>query len=370
MKGNDMHSTDAARSSRRNFVIGTAAAGVAALFPSLRSSAQNNANARRIDVHHHFEPDVYVAYRRAHNQGGPNAAWNVNKAIDEMGRAGVETSICSITQPAFSVGTVEEVRKAIRGTNEAAAKYRADYPGRFGSFAAIPMIDIDGSLKEMEYALDTLKADGIGLLTSYQDNKWLGDPSFDPIWQEANRRRAVVYTHPTEPWCCQGLLKGVNPNIVEFGTDTTRTIASLIFYGTTSRFPDIKFIMSHAGGTAPYVAERFINGTAAEFVPGVVTKGQGGSGVVGSNPPKNVPKGVLYELQKMYYDTAQASNPIAMGALRKLVPMSQIVFGTDYWFRGIEETVKNLDTCGVFNAEELRAINRGNVERIIPKYKT
>ena len=92
--------------------------------------------------------------------------------------------------------------------------------------------------------------------------------------------------------------------------------------------------------------------------------------MVGSNPPKNVPKGVLYELQKMYYDTAQASNPIAMGALRKLVPMSQIVFGTDYWFRGIEETVKNLDTCGVFNVEELRGINRGNVERIIPKYKS
>ncbi len=366
-----MDSRDSVRESRRNFVIGTAAAGVAALFPALRSSAQSGANPRRIDVHHHFEPDVFVAYRRAHNQGGANAAWNVNKALEEMGKGGIETSLCSITQPAFAAGTVEEIRKAVRETNEAAAKYRADYPGRFGSFAAVPMMtDIDGSLREMEYAFDTLKADGLGLMTSYPDNKWLGDPSYDPIWQEANRRKVLVYTHPTEPWCCRGLLKDVNPNILEFGADTTRTIASLIFYGTTSKFPDIKFIMSHGGGMAPYVVERFLNGTAAELVPGIVTKGQGGNGVVGSNPPKNVPKGVLYELQKLYYDTAQAANPIAMGALRKLVPMSQIVFGTDYWFRGIEETVKNLDTCGVFNAAELQAINRGNVEKMLPKYKS
>src|SRR5262245_53397024 len=100
------------RTSRRNFVIGTATAGVAALFPAFRSSAQNAANPRRIDVHHHFEPDVFVTYRRAHNQGGPNAAWNVNKALDEMGKAGVETAICSITQPAFALGSLEDVRKA------------------------------------------------------------------------------------------------------------------------------------------------------------------------------------------------------------------------------------------------------------------
>jgi 6-methylsalicylate decarboxylase len=356
--------------SRRNFMMGTAALGLSVAFPALISSAQNTGNPRRIDVHHHFEPDAFVTYRRTHNQGGPNAAWNVNKALEDMGKAGIETSICSITQPAFAVGTVEEVRKAIRETNEAAAKYRTDHPGRFGSFAAVPMTDVDGSLREMEYALDTLKADGLGILTSYPDNKWLGDPVFDPIWQEANRRKAIVYTHPTEPWCCRGLLKDVNPNIVEFGTDTTRTIASLVFYGTTSKYPDIKFIMSHGGGTAPYVIERFLNGTAAELVPGVVTKGQGGTGVVGSNPPKNVPKGVLYELRKLYYDTAQAANPIAMTALKKLVPMSQIVFGTDYWFRGTEETAKNLDTCGVFDAAELRMIHRGNVEAILPKYKS
>src|SRR5438105_14901776 len=151
-----MEGLNSARESRRNFMIGTAAAGIAAVFPAFVRSPQNTGNPRRIDVHHHFEPDVFVAYRRAHNQGGPNAAWNVNKALEEMGKGGVETSICSITQPAFAAGTVDEVRKAIRETNEAAAKYRADYPGRFGSFAAIPMTDIDGALRAMESALETL----------------------------------------------------------------------------------------------------------------------------------------------------------------------------------------------------------------------
>ena len=168
----------------------------------------------------------------------------------------------------------------------------------------------------------------------------------------------------------RGLLKDVNPNIIR---DLERirpdTMARLIFFGTTSKFPDVKFIMSHGGGTAPYVIERFLNGTAAEMTPGVVTKGQGGSGVVGSNPPKNVSQRRAVNFESLFYDTAQAANPIAMTALKQLVPMSQIVFGTDYWFRGIEETVKNLDTCGVFNAAELRTINRGNMEAILPRYK-
>jgi 6-methylsalicylate decarboxylase len=355
--------------SRRNFIAGTAAAGLAALFPVRRSSAQNPANPRRIDVHHHFEPDVYVSYRKAHSQGGATSPWNMAKDLEEMDKTGNATALVSITQPAFAFGAVEDVRKAVRATNEAAAKLRADHPNRFGNFAAIPMTETEGALREIEYALDTLKADGLGLMTSYGD-KWLGDPQFAPIWQEVNRRKAVVYTHPVEPACCRGLLKEVPPTVVEFGADTTRTIASLIFTGTTSKYPDIKFIFSHGGGMMPYVIERFLNGTAAEIVPGIVTKGAGGTGVAGSNPPAAVPQGVMYELRKMYYDTAQASNPIAMGALRKVVPVSQIVFGTDYWFRNIDESAANLTGSKVFSPKELNAIYRGNAEKILPRYKS
>src|SRR5262249_19102496 len=146
--------------------------------------------------------------------------------------------------------------------------------------------------------------------------------------------------------------------MIEYGTDTTRNIASLIFSGTTKRYPDITFITSHGGGIMPYIVERFFqNGAAAEIVPGIVTKGQGPA-----QPDLKAGHDVLRELRRLYYDPAQASNPIAMRALRDVVGVSQIVFGTDYWYRTAEETGKGLVTGKVFNDAELRAINRGNVE--------
>jgi predicted TIM-barrel fold metal-dependent hydrolase len=289
--------------------------------------------------------------------------------MEDMDKNGTATAILSITTPGFWFGGIEENRKVMRQCNEAAAKLRADHPGRFGSFAAVPMLDPEGALKEIEYAIDTLKADGLGLFTNYGTNKWLGDEIFNPIWEEVNRRGLVVYTHPAEAACCRNLGGGIAQTLVEYGADTTRTIGSVIQNGTTSKYPNIKFIFSHGGGMMPYVIERFLGGTAEEVVPGIVTKGQGGTGQLHSGYSQKVPKGVLYELRRQYYDTAQASNPVAMGALRQVVPVTQIVYGTDYWYRTAEETGRGLTTNKVFNAQELQMINRGNVERIIPKYK-
>ena len=257
------------------------------------------------------------------------------------------------------------IRKAVRACNEAAAKLRDDHPGRFGSFAALPLTDVDGSLREIEYALDTLKADGIGIFSNYGD-KWLGHPSFAPVYEELNRRKTVTYVHPNVANCCANLLPNV-PNegaMIEFGTDTTRTIADLIFSGTTTKFPDMSWIFSHAGGTMPYMIERFLQGTSAEVVPGIETKGMTYA------VPKNVPMGALYEIRKMYFDTAQASNPVAMGALRKVVPVSHILYGTDVWYRTSVETAKGLVTSKVFTPAELHAIDRGNAERIMPHFRS
>jgi predicted TIM-barrel fold metal-dependent hydrolase len=163
---------------------------------------------------------------------------------------------------------------------------------------------------------------------------------------------------------------GPAATLVEYGADTTRTIGSLVLNGKTSKYPNIKFVFSHAGGMMPFLIERFLNGTAEEVVPGIITKGQGGTGELHSGYPAKVPKGVLYELKRQYYDTAQASNPVAMGALKKVVGPTQIVYGTDYWYRTAEETGRGLTTNKVFTAAELRMIDRGNVEKIIPKYKS
>lgn len=352
--------------SRRSFLTGIAALGAASLLPGELHAAQSGGNPRRIDMHHHFKPQVWTDYLKAHNLS-TNGTWTLEADLEDMDKAGVATSILSITTPLYEGSTIEEGRKISRLCNDAAAKIRADHPGRFGIFAVIPLHDTEGALHEIEYAFDTLKVDGVALFTEYEAAKWLGHPSFAPVYEELNRRKAIAYVHPGLSPCCVNLPAQL-PNIpsegagIEFGTDTTRAIADLIFSGTTTRFPDMIWVFSHAGGTLPFTIERFIRGTSAEIVPGVVTKGATDA------PPKNVPKGVLYELRKLYYDTAQASNPIAMGALRKLVPTSQIVFGTDYWFRTAVETAQNLDGCKVFNAAEMRAINRGNAERILPKH--
>src|ERR1700676_2366274 len=193
----------------------------------------------------------------------------------------------------------------------------------------LPLRDAEGSLRELEYALDTLKADGIALMTSYGD-KWLGDPLFLPVMEELNRRRALVYTHPTAANCCVNLVPTQQPVMIEFGTDTTRTIADIVFSGNAQKFRDIRWIFSHAGGTMPFLIERFVRNRLLE-----------------PNVKPTVPDGTLAELSRFYYDTAQTSNKGSMAALSAIIPVSQIVFGTDYPYRTGLDHVKELRNPGV-----------------------
>jgi predicted TIM-barrel fold metal-dependent hydrolase len=359
------------RLSRRGFLASIAAISAGLVTSEDQSTASLAANPGRIDVHHHFIPDAYAAFEKAHGRGGTSDPWTLIRDLEDMDQNSTATAILSITSPGFGFGEMEEVRKVARGCNESAARLRSDHPDRFGNFATIPMKDTEGALWEVEYALDTLRADGIGVYSSYGD-RWLGNETFSPVYEELNRRKVVVHVHPATANCCTnlGLVQEGVPNegaMIEYATDTTRTIASLIFSGMTTRFPNITWIFSHGGGVMPYIIERFLQrGASAEIVPGIVTKGQDGP------PVKNVPTGedVLRELRKMYYDTAQSSNPVTMAALRKVVPVSQILYGTDYWYRSAAETGQGLTTSRVFNAEELRSINRSNAERILPRYRS
>jgi predicted TIM-barrel fold metal-dependent hydrolase len=328
--------------SRRAFLAGLGAAAAGTLF---------SADTRyRIDVHHHLSPPGYLAELGPKGLLSPQTRdWTPARAIEDMDRAGVATSITSITAPGLWFGDDQMARRLARECNDYAAKLAADHPGRFGMFAALPVPDMDGSLREIEYALDALKADGICLFTNYGD-KWLGDPAFAPIFEELNRRKAVVYTHPISANCCKNLLPDIPDAAIEYGTDTTRAIARMVFGGAAARYPDVRVIFSHAGGTMPFLIERFVN---LAKMPAFAQR---------------LPQGFLGEAKKFYYDTAQASNPVAMSALKKVIPMSQIVFGTDYPFRTAAEQVKGLKDCGVFSAKELREIDRGNTARLLPRY--
>jgi predicted TIM-barrel fold metal-dependent hydrolase len=301
-----------------------------------------------IDVHHHvFAPDYLRELQSAGLAEPPARNWSLAKSLEDMDAAGVTTALTSPTTPVASFGDSQTRQRVARMCNEYGAQLAADRPKRFGFFATLPMLDVDQSLAEIAYSMDTLKANGIAMLTSY-DGKWLGDPLFDPVMQEINKRKLVVYTHPANPKCCSPLQSGVPGSVIEFATDTTRTITSLIFSGTAQKYKDIRFIFSHAGGTLPFLIERLT------LLP-----------KINSEFGKKINSQQVLELVKgFYYDTAQASHPGALLSLLNLVDVSQVVFGTDYPYRTSAEHVQGLAKYG-FSKDDLLAINGKNIQKLL-----
>ena len=344
---------------RREFLTTISALGAGSILSTLTSSAQGPSPARRIDIHQHFVSPSFLATLAAKNAVSPVpgfAAWkgfSPARAVEALDRVGIGTAMLSITAPGVWFGDVQEARKLAREMNEyAAAKMVSDYKGRFGLFAVLPLPDVPGSLQEVEYAFDTLKADGIGVLTSY-GNAWLGDASFTPLLEELNRRKAVVYTHPTDAMCCQNMIPRVANQMLEYPTDTTRTIVSLIVSEAATRYPDIRFIFSHAGGTITSIAGRLL-----------------GAEMTAENLSKTpAPNSRLFHLRRFYYDTAGSANPVNMQALKTLVPSSQILFGTDAPFFDGAPQAAGLQTAG-FTPDELRGVERENALRLVPRFRS
>ena len=344
---------------RRGFLTKLAALGAAAALPgelfaqdAKKAPAASRAKPYRIDVHHHLlYPGYFDDVGSLRQGGGGRIKWSPAMSIEEMDRSGIALSLLSLIQPAAAVADLALGRKIARQGNEFGAQLARDHKGRFGSFATIPLLDTDGALAEIGYALDTLKADGICLMTSYQ-NKYLGDEAFAPVWTELNRRKAVVYTHPLTPECCRNTVTGLPPGVVEYATDTTRTIASLVFSGAAARYPDIRWIFSHSGGTMPFLLSRFARQEAD----------------MKERAKERMPKGVMHELKKFYYDTAQGNHSGALGALMKVVAPSQVLFGTDYPFRDGAEEIGGLAAFR-FKPKDLRAIERGNALKLLPGVK-
>ena len=339
--------------SRRRFIAETVGMAMSvAATRSIHSAAQTTPNARsaprRIDFHHHYVPPRHLEAILAQRESGRTPPWSPEISLAEMDKNGIATSICSLVQPGVWLGGIENSRKLARECNEYGARMVSDHRGRFGLFAAIPLPDSEGSLREIEYALDTLKADGIGLMTSFED-KYLGDPAFAPVYEELNRRQAIVYVHPTQPKCCTGLVPGVTVSTIEYATDTSRTIASLVYSGTAARFPNIRFVFSHGGGTMPFLLGRYER-LAAERKDAWLADG------------------AAPQLKKFYYEIAQANHSGALDALLALVPISNVLFGTDYPLRPASEAVEGLSAYKFTDAQRL-AISRANAERLVPRFK-
>jgi 6-methylsalicylate decarboxylase len=333
--------------SRRGFMaqaVGAGAALTAGLLPK-RLAAQ--AKPGRIDVHHHFAPTFHRDALGA-KRGGTWPTWSPQLSLEEMDKNGIAVAMLSVVQPGTWFGNAEESRTLTRQLNDYGATVVRDHPGRFGLFACITPPDVEGSLKEIAYGLDTLKADGIALFTSY-GTTYLGDASFAPVYAELNRRKALVYVHPIAPDCCKALVPGIPVGSIEYATDTTRTIAHLVFSGTAAQFPDIRWIFSHSGGTLPFLTGRFIR-------------------LADERKPAFLPNGPMPEFRKFHYELAQGNTPGQIAALLKMVPLQQILYGTDFPFRPGAEVNAGIAGYG-FNGEELLSIERGVALKLLPRLK-
>jgi predicted TIM-barrel fold metal-dependent hydrolase len=324
--------------SRRDFLAGLAATAMAG-----RSfAAQTSGGKAIIDVHAHFQSPALRPLTP-----GPMAGWSLAAHMEQMEMAGVTRSLLSVTTPGIPA-TGEQGAKLARDTNDYAAQLVKDNRAKLGFFTAVPMDDIDIALREIAYGFDTLHANGVGLFTSYNDT-YLGDKRFDPVFAELDRRKAIVYVHPSGPACCSRIIPEVADTLIEYGTDTTRAIASYVYRGAAHRYPNVRMIWSHSGGTMPFLIERFDgadNGAQAKAA---------------------APDGFRATAGRFFYDIAQASNPVATRALRSVVPLEHIVFGTDYPFRTPVDHVKALEAGGVFSAAELDGVYRQHVAKLLPE---
>lgn len=301
-----------------------------------------------IDVHSHAILPI--------GQGAPLARqpdWSVEGALAFMDAHGVAACVLSVPDSA-NHATGQAACDIARRTNEALAAIVAKHPARFGAMATLPGRDPDGAVAEIAHALDVLGLDGVATSTSI-DDRYLGEPEFDPWLAELNRRGATLFVHPTVTRASLPLALGLNVSVIEFMFDTTRMLTNLLVTGARRRFPDIAVVTTHGGGTIPYLVTRI--GTLQH------TFG------VGPGRIELSAEEVRAGFASFHYDVTAATSPAQLGALLDLVPASQLLMGLDYPFMpasSFAPAIAALDACPRLDAADLAAIAHGNAARLYP----
>ncbi|HYP92970.1 MAG TPA: amidohydrolase family protein [Mycobacterium sp.] len=317
-----------------------------------------NTKPKRIDVHHHILPPNFVSALNSLSipwTGGPEVpSWSLQQAHDMMGAMGIDAAVASPSPGVYWGGDTAFAVKLARETNEFVADVVRDDPEHFGGFATVPLPDVDASLEELEYAYDTLGLDGVVLYTS-QGDRYLGDRSYDPFFEELDRRKAIVFIHPTTiPPGADATGLTIPFGVAEFTFDTTRAVMNMLYSGTLERYPSIRYIVSHAGGTIPYLAWRI---AGASYLPELRDRAPKTDG--------------LALLQKLYYDTALSTSEFVFGALKEFVPMSQVLFGSDFPYIGpavLQAERYGLENSKVLDDAARAAIDRGNALTLFPRF--
>jgi aminocarboxymuconate-semialdehyde decarboxylase len=311
--------------------------------------------SRTVDLHHHVIPGFYW---EASNEDG-NAAggitpprWSLHDAIAYLDEAGIDVAVPSISTPGVHFGDDAAARALARRVNEYLADLKHRRPDRFGGFAALPLPDVDGSLEQIEYALDVLELDGVSMMTN-AGGIYLGDSRFDPIFAELQRRAAVVFIHPTASPDPIAHTLGLPDSLLDYPVDTSRAIAELHYSNTFGRTPDVKYVFAHAGGTIPFVASRFGIVDEMDVIPGAQDRGA-----------------FADVLPRLYWDTASAYSDPVLHMLRSVTGLRNVVFGTDYPYPRDALSIAGLrelqDTAELADDERLDVLG-GSAARLIPR---
>src|SRR4030088_757881 len=307
-----------------------------------------------IDVHSH--PILPFGEAAPVGEGRKQPDWSVESALSYMEEHDI--SACVLSAPAAANNaTGQEARDIARRTNEVLAEIISKHPNRFGAVATLPGLDADGAIAEIGYALDTLKLDGVATTTSIND-VYLGEPQFDPWFEELNRRSATLFIHPTITRAAESLLNGLNASVIEFMFDTTRMVTNMVATGAKKRFSQIKIISTHGGGTIPYLVNRI---QTLEHAFGV------GPGRLELSP-EEVREGIA----SFYYDLTAATSEAQLGAILKLVPVSQLVMGLDFPFMPkstFAPAIADIERYRAFDETDLQSLSYGNAGRLFPALK-
>jgi predicted TIM-barrel fold metal-dependent hydrolase len=288
-----------------------------------------------IDVHAHFLLPEYVtaAERAGHLRPDGMPAWpvwNADRHLQLMDRTGIARSILSVSSPGVHFGDDFRAQVLARRMNEAAAELGKDHPGRFGFFASLPLPDVAGALVELEHAYDVLGADGV-ILNSNAGGQYPGDPSWEQLWRALDERAAVVFLHPTSPpqWR-QVSLDRPRP-MIEFLFDSARAVTDLVLTGILTRYPRIRFVVTHAGGVIPLLGDR-LDLYRDTF-----------------NPTSGLPS-VTEQLKHLWYDVAGTPVPNQLPALQAVAGTDHLLYGSDHCFtpsEAVADQIAALDEAAV-----------------------
>jgi len=317
-------------------------------------------HASMIDTHQHPVPDFY---KRAMAKVGisgsgenPWPEWSLQAQLDLMDETGIAGTVNSIASPGAYFGEVDFAVRVARECNEGLARLVSDHPHRFGGFALLPLPAVKESVQEAIYALDTLKLEGICLL-SHAGPRHLGHPDEDELYAELDRRKAVIFIHPLRNSARNVPEYGYPAGMTELVLDTTRAVANLLWHGTFGKFPNIRWIMPHGAGTIPFLAYRL---SAMDKKPRIA---------------KNLPGGtVAGALRTLYYDVAEIVSPPPLKALMATTDTSHILFGSDFPFsrhrnpaQDVRDMIAGFDAFGDWDAGARRAIEYSNAAKLFPR---